>query len=735
MPSEPKRLFRDRLTGRRVATPPVTGTLVGRWVLERTSVEVFVNSAAASEGDFLTPEPSGRWHVLTGDGQRETGTVARAQVPDELEAESVRTIGDHLEELTREEGTWRDWVNVVPLVPGISEEVDLHRLELRTRELLGHLETVCRKPRAHLQMEVQRVSVSKARRIPPAAVSYLAAHTEDWDRPLMRGILPKRILAEVREDQVDIYENRVAARLVDHLSAYLSRRLNVVRRLLKVFQEKKDYSPSVAGTYQRGGRMSKLWGESIDANEGRTKAEATLRELEWLKYKVMGLLGSPLYEEVPRRALVPTTLKSTNILTNDQHYRRVAELWREWARTGAGRSLSPAEFNLEAQRLCRGLDAFAMLLTIRALDTLGYTPVDDELGTPIARGMAVRVRGKGSEFTLEWRLDGSIAMRLDNRELSLVTLAADLAAGKEERVRESLRRVREADSKMLVLFLASDDRDASEASLLASLHTVGNDLRPSSDGGGCLPISPWEIGSTERVARALRWFLDSARFADYPRKVSVPEDAREIVDTEQHARWIRAVDAGAKLELRRPPQDSEWDLLNLESLVQRAESDLEDARGDHERLSRQLRDAVDRGRTGSLARRTHNAHEKVSRCERVVEGARALAEQLREARVRLVALLDCPTCGAPADAAPDFEPRDRGCFRCVCRDCGTEWATRLCGEGHRYAAMLPSGKFIDADDRRPGWVDRTYGCDVLAVPARRHDGGWGFVCPTCGEVS
>lgn len=217
-------------------------------------------------------------------------------------------------------------------------------LELLIREHFGHLETVCRKPRTHLHVEVQRVPVSKARRIPPAAASYLAAHTEDWDRPLLRGILPKRILAEVRQDQVDIYENRVVARLLDNLSAYLSRRINVIRRLLKVFREKEDYSTSIAGTYQRGCRMSKLWGESIDANEGRKKAEATLRDPEWLKYKVMGLLGSPLYEEVPRRAFVPTTLKSTNILTNDQHYQRVADLWREWARTGAGRTQSPAEF-------------------------------------------------------------------------------------------------------------------------------------------------------------------------------------------------------------------------------------------------------------------------------------------------------------------------------------------------------------------------------------------------------
>ena len=70
--------------------------------------------------------------------------------------------------------------------------------------------------------------------MPAAAASYLAAHTEDWDRPLLRGILPKRILAEIRQDQIDIYENRVAARLLDNLGGYLNRRIQRLRRISEI---------------------------------------------------------------------------------------------------------------------------------------------------------------------------------------------------------------------------------------------------------------------------------------------------------------------------------------------------------------------------------------------------------------------------------------------------------------------------------------------------------------------
>lgn len=740
MTAETQALYRDRLTGRRVPAPSLTGTLVGRWILENDVGEVFMNSAAAAAGDFLVPDPSGHWHVLTGGGDRRSGTITRAQTPDDLEAESVRTLGERLDKLASDFATWLEWIEVVPLVPGIYEKVDLQRLERLVREHFGHLETVCRKPRTHLHVEIERAPVSKARRIPPAAASYLAAHTEDWDRPLLRGILPKRVLTEVRQDQLNIYENRVAARLLDNLGAYLNRRIHELRRLLKVFREKEDYSASIVGTYQRERRISKLWGESIDANEGRRKAELALAELEALKYRLMGLLGSPLYEEVPRRAHVATTLKSTNVLTNDQHYRRVAELWREWAETGAGRTQSPAELHAEAQRLCRGLDAFAMLLTVRALDTLGYQPSETALGKPIARGEPLPVRGHSLELTLIWRSDGTIRVIVGERELTIMALTANLAAGGDDRVRESLSQIRatlgERDhGDLLVLFLASDGGRASpERDFPTSLHTVGNDPRHALAGAGCLPVSPWEIGSTERVARALRWFLSSARLLDYPLKVVVPKGALGLLDLPRHARWLIDVDRETTLELRTPPHDYEWEALDVNGIPQRAVAALQTARANHQRLTDELREAGRGGKAGSLAHQKRNAQEEVRRCERVAEASYELAERLRDSHARSIALLECPTCGETADPARDFEPRDRNCFRCECSGCGTTWETRLCSDGHRYASMLPSGEFANVEEQGPGWEDRIYGCDILALPARRSDGQWGFVCPTCGRV-
>ena len=526
--------FRDRLTGSISATPEAVGMLVGRWMYLVDGQEVRLNSVSVSENDFLVPEPSGQWYVLTESGERLSGAVARAQIVDELEADSVRTIGDKLEEICRRGGSWIDWLPVVPLVPGISEQVDLLRLEVRIRRDFGHVETACKRPQAHLHVQVERVPVSRARRIPVEAAAYLGAHTEDWDRRLVAGVLPKRILAEMRHEQLDIYENRVVARLLDNLMSYLNRRIRVLERLLRIFQQKEDYSGAAGGTYQRRLRITELWGESIDANEGRRKAEANLKELGRLKYKLRSLFGSALYEAVPRRAYVPTTLRSTNILTNDQHYRRVAMLWREWARTGAERPQSPRELNAQAQRLCRGMDAFSMVLVVRALDALGYEPSNAHADEPIVRGTDIRLHGHGIEPVLQWRKDGTIAIKLGEREMVIVPLAMDLQAGTDEQIVEALAQLSGAarsgtSSSRLVLYLASEDnRPTRNSDLGRSLHTVGNDPRNARSGGGCLPVSPWEIGSTERIARAMQWFLTNARFRDYPLKVDVSDSSSTV---------------------------------------------------------------------------------------------------------------------------------------------------------------------------------------------------------------
>lgn len=737
-------LYRDRMTGNRVAAVPVRRTLIGRWLVLFEGDELFINSAAATVGDFLVPETSGQWSVLTSEGHLQSGAIARAQGPDDLDLEAVRTIGGRLEAMIESGAGWLEWINLVPMVSALSDEkgekVELKPLERLIQELFGHLETVCRKPRTHLRVEIKRVPASRARRVPVSAASYLASHTEDWERPLLRGVVPKRTLAETRQDEIDIYENRVAARLLDNLGAHLNRRIRMLRRLLKVFQDKEDYSSELSpGTYQLRDRMSRLWGESIDANRGRENAKSVLGELETLKHRLMGLRDSPLYVEVPRKAHVPVMLKTTNVLTNDGDYRRVAELWREWAGTGAGRYKSPAELHDEAQRACRGLDAFALLLVLRALESLGYEPPAESLEMPIRRCATLSITGHALNLEIDWNDDGTMTLRAGERQLTIVALATNLVGGGDDHVQESLGGLRDAaykraDRDLLVVFLRSDAAgEAPGEALASSLHTIGNDPRHMLAGCACLPVSPWELGSTERVARALRWFLSGTRFLGYPWRVPIPSRARGQFDFGKHSRWI-TVEADGSVELRAPPLEHEWARLGVPGVAKRLQEELERTELEHQQLTNDAKDDARRNWGGELQRRKREMALKVDALKEAFGEASRLTEQLEHARASIDSLLECPACGQVADPMRRFQARDRDTFHCQCEGCNTTWGVRLCQSGHRYPMMLPSDKFKDTDELEPGWEDRVYGCDLLAVPAQTPGGQWGFICPECGRV-
>lgn len=735
-------VFYDRFNGRPCPCVAPQQTLVGRWqVIPESGTAMFMNSVAVTAREFLVPEPSGNWRLLGITGVVAEGSVARGLQPEAVEADSLRSIGAALGAMPPDARNWLHWLDVVPLVPGISEVADVLPLERMVREGFGHLEAVCMKPRAHLHVEVERVPVDMARRLPVKAASYLASHTEDWERPQIRGVLPKRILSEVRQDQIDIYENRVAARLIDHVLVYLAQRIQVLQKLLKVFQDKEDYSRAVGGTYLRQHRILNLWGQSIDSNEGRLRAAATLRELEALKYRVMGLMGSPLYREVPRRTYVAPTLRTTNILANDQNYRRVADLWRAWASLGYAKIKSPSDVHREAQELCSGMDRFAMLLVTRALEQLGYLPSDEDLDRPVLAPARWVLTGHGTRLQVVWDEDCRVRVEVAGRRLTFVALPMDLGSASgdaqfEDIALQVVEAVSASDDPSIILYSRPPDagRGAVSEAGMRRLHSVGNDPRARVvDGCGLLPVSPWDIGSVERVARSLRWFLDSARFDAYPPVVPVGAQLRDEVASLVRPGWLEAAHGGRQVVMRRAPKDFEWERLGIDQVVAAAGRRHQEAVAEHERLSDELREAVRKDKTGTLNQQKKSAHQRRVECEERLVGLRQLAADVAIARARSDALLVCPACGTLADATQDFEARDKNCFRCDCQECRTQWGTRLCGNGHRYPVMLP-GDFVDTTDSRPGWEDRMYGSDLLAVPARAPDGGWGFVCPTCGDI-
>lgn len=729
---KPAAPFYDRLTGS-TSSSLADGTF-GRWQVQAVDgLPSTQNGILAEPGAYLVPDARGAFSVGNGAGTF-TGSFAAPQLPSEFDAGAIVALGRILDDLINHGAGLHAWLRTAPLVPGMSKRTEVLTFEHDIAEHLAALEAVCHRPRTYLQVEVERVPAARARRVPVKSLNYLAAHMEDWEQVTLCGVRPRRVLALVPDDEIDIYENRVAARLVDHLDAYLRHRIQEVKRLNRFFLEAADYGEDAAvGWHRRRHRIFSLWGLEAD-DAAVLKSTRTLRLLERLQRQVAGLKDSRLHRAVPKRTQLGTSLTQTNILANDPRYVRVARLWHLWARNGHARPRSSAQVYAEQQALCRGFTAFCVLLLVHALDQLHYTCNSGEALRP---GSALLLESPQDACVLEWKTDDTLVLRTvaGPALLRIIPLPSMLKGLLAIRPQEIAALLGAAQPGTLILYPAAP-LDAVNATALpgaARLHSIGNDLAKEQVGIGALPVSPWSIASVERVARALRYALLAPQFLAYP-------PAFDALDGELLAfRTLPFVATdGKRWKLTRPPRRQEQAQLRLDTVLGDAQLEAERQRHELSRVMQERRANLDNDRIrGSL-------NEQKTRLDRLVKEAEAhyaaltqFKESFERSVEKLLSLLLCPICGqVEQEPYRGFQAHD-GTFQCACAACETTWGSKTCIHCRtRFAFMWPKVALPPLEERpsTAGWVDDLLGCDVLAVPCARSPAlEPSYICPACGD--
>ena len=684
----------NRLTGR--AAPLPAFGVAGLWTTPRAGL---LNGLPVPAGVHLLPDMRG---LLTWSAPPEMPVTVGFPGPGE-DRLALGSLDAALTGLALEESGWDAWVRTSPMDRDLADDLQRFPLEEAMEQDLLHLEAVCRQPRTHLEIFEERQLVSRARQIPVRAVNYLASHTEDWEGRTLRGVRPRRVITNVRDDLYDIYENRVAVRLVDHLTRYVRRRLARIKELLQGLQTiDLNAQEPPSGMHWRQQRIYRLWGEALDLLEAQLLASERLEELNRFLYRLERLRASLLYTSVPAKSQVAPQLRITNILGNDPHYRRVARLWMAWYRHAHTGHPSLQEQQATAQQEATQFDRYAFLLLVHALEQFEFTPLVQRECRP---GTSLPLRGPEGEVELSWNGDGAASLRRGEEEiLRLVaspTPLADLRTDEMIRVLDALRSDADgAPCQTILVYPGNAGRITTP-----ELHAASGDPHSLHARLSCVPVSPVDLESVERLSRVLRWVLTGSRLAAYPPSFTADVPVPQV---------------DFPTDLLRQDRSGAWELLG--PLPGRPVSWVQ------ERQRRQAALDSARAQVDSLTGerlRLRQAQRDVERREAELDVWETFLNGIDSSESQLTALRRCPVCGT---AHASFTPWPDGQFACVCDDCGAHWSLRRCQTcGRHHPWLLPHLREVPVIKPVVGWADQLYGRDVLTLPDPLDLGG--FTCP------
>lgn len=225
-----------------------------------------------------------------------------------------------------------------PLIQGIKKGLEFGHFAEELEEKMFHIEAIFHSPHTKLKRSVEKVPVSKAKRISNRSNQYLAAHTEDWLHKSLVSFHPSRILTEEIIIDDDIYENQLLIAFVTRAAQHLERRLTNLRDIsefLKQYHDLMEKYNSASGWYKKVRRELELAGKVYDEDSGNYRGgnseleiiSRTDKRLQRLRDSLLKLRQYDLFYTVDQRKVNSVQYHDTNVLVNHKHYRYLKDLW------------------------------------------------------------------------------------------------------------------------------------------------------------------------------------------------------------------------------------------------------------------------------------------------------------------------------------------------------------------------------------------------------------------------
>ncbi|KAB1513273.1 hypothetical protein [Photobacterium damselae] len=242
------------------------------------------------------------------------------------------------------------------LPPEVSKNITPNELDIGIEEAFsnGVLFQINSSPRMSMRYDTELLPTSRVKRYANNYQAHLVAHSECWQQRTIVGIVPKKLMAKVSEDEVAIYENIVYVRLIDNLFNYLTMYQLRLEEIV-IFIGKFGALDSGNKDHRYITQLTQDWGRAYEDSDEtmeqlQVQTESTLEKVKSSIRKLSQLRSDKLYQAIPRTAKVPMELKQTNILVHDKNYRRAAKLWRIWLKNANTDRLSPQKLLEQKQR-------------------------------------------------------------------------------------------------------------------------------------------------------------------------------------------------------------------------------------------------------------------------------------------------------------------------------------------------------------------------------------------------
>lgn len=227
----------------------------------------------------------------------------------------------------------------IPLLQGIKNGLEFGDFATQMEEDFKHIEAIFHAPYSKLNRTIEKVPVSRAKRISNRSNQYLAAHTEDWLHKGLVSFRPSRILTEEIISDENVFENQLVIALVTRAAHNLERKLRYTRDITEFLIEYskliEKHEKSEDCWYKKVRRELSLAGKVYDEQSGNYKAAnadiqivtSTMKRLKKLRDSLLKLRQYDLFYNVDQRLVKSVQYHDTNVLINDKHYRYLKKLW------------------------------------------------------------------------------------------------------------------------------------------------------------------------------------------------------------------------------------------------------------------------------------------------------------------------------------------------------------------------------------------------------------------------